>query len=358
MNPNTPNVRALEDKTFLWLIVAASILFILIVIPLYGAVLWAVVIAIIFQPLHRRIRRTLTGKPNLSALLTLLAILVIVIIPLIVLITSLVAEATAVYDRLQSGDINFGLYIQRIFGSMPAWASELLDRAGLSNLSAVRDKLSAGISEGAKLVATQALSVGQNAFNFVLNLFVMLYLLFFLLRDGERIYHKIRDAVPLRTEHQQSLFNKFTVVIRATVKGNMVVAILQGGLGGLIFWLLGIQGAILWASLMTVLSLLPAIGAAVIWFPVAIYLLATNDVTKGLILLAYGILVISLVDNLVRPILVGKDTKMPDYIVLISTLGGIAVFGINGFVLGPVIAAIFISVWDIFSTSNRTLEAS
>ena len=357
MNPKTPSVRALEDKTFLWLIVAASILFALIVIPLYGAVLWAVVIAILFQPLHRRVVRSLPGKPNISALLTLLAILVIVIIPLIVLITSLVAEATAVYDRIQSGDLNFGQYIQSIFNSMPTWASELLDRAGLSNLRAVRDKLSAGISEGAKLVATQALSVGQNAFNFVLNLFVMLYLLFFLLRDGERIYNNIRDAVPLRPEHQQSLFNKFTVVIRATVKGNMVVAVLQGGLGGLIFWLLGIEGAILWASLMTVLSLLPAIGAAVIWFPVAIYLLATGDATKGLILLAYGVLVISLVDNLVRPMLVGKDTKMPDYLVLIATLGGIAVFGINGFVIGPVIAAIFISVWDIFSASNRMVEA-
>ena len=219
MNPKTPSVRGLEDRAFLWLIVGASILFALIVVPLYGAVLWAVVIAILFQPLHRKMVRSLPAKPNLAALLTLLAILVIVIIPLIVLITSLVAEATAVYDRLQSGDLNFGQYVQSIFNSMPGWASDLLDRAGLSNLRAVRDKLTAGISEGAKLVATQALSVGQNAFNFVLNLFVMLYLLFFLLRDGEKIYNNIRDALPLRPEHQQSLFNKFTVVIRATVKG-------------------------------------------------------------------------------------------------------------------------------------------
>jgi predicted PurR-regulated permease PerM len=149
------------------------------------------------------------------------------------------------------------------------------------------------------------------------------------------------------------LFNKFAVVIRATVKGNLVVAILQGGLGGLIFWVLGIQAPILWASLMTVLSLLPAVGAAVIWLPVAIYLMASGEVGKGIGLILFGALVISVVDNLVRPTLVGKDTKMPDYLVLVSTLGGISVFGINGFVLGPVIAAIFISVWNIFSEANK-----
>ncbi|HEX7859266.1 MAG TPA: AI-2E family transporter [Verrucomicrobiae bacterium] len=353
MNPATPTIRGLEDKSFLLLIVIASILFGLILVPFYGAVLWAVVIAILFAPLHRRIKRSMPGRPNFAALITLLTILVIVILPLTTLITSLVAEATAVYDRIQSGDINFGQYVQRIFDSMPGWASDLLDRAGLSNLRAVRDRLSTGISEGAKLAAVQAVAVGQNTFKFFLNLFVMLYLLFFFIRDGESIYNRIRDALPIRREHQQALFNKFAVVIRATVKGNMVVAILQGALGGLIFWLLGIQGALLWACLMTVLSLLPAVGAAVVWFPVAIYLLASGDTKKGIILLAYGVLVISLVDNVVRPILVGKDTKMPDYLVLIATLGGIAVFGVNGFVLGPVIAAIFIAAWDIFSNAKQ-----
>ena len=140
------------------------------------------------------------------------------------------------------------------------------------------------------------------------------------------------------------------------MKGNLVVAILQGSLGGLIFWLLGIQAPLLWAAVMTVLSLLPAVGAAVVWVPVAIYLFATGEVWRGVVLMLYGALIISLVDNLVRPILVGKDTKMPDYLVLISTLGGIAVFGINGFLLGPIVAAMFIAVWDIFATSKRSIQ--
>lgn len=347
--------RGLEGRAFLWLIIGASIAFAWVMMPMYGAVLWAVVIAILFAPLQKHLCGVLK-RPNVAAICTLLTVIVIVILPLTVLITSLVAEATDVYDRIQSGQVSFGTYLQRIFDSLPAWAHQLLDRLGVSDLRGVKDKLSAGLSEASKVVVVQAVQIGQNTFTFLVNLLVMLYLLFFLLRDGDEIYRSVRDAIPLRADHKRALFKKFAVVIRATVKGNLVVAILQGGLGGLIFWLLGIQAPLLWAALMTVLSLLPAVGAAVIWLPVAIYLLASGEVGKGITLLLFGVLVISLVDNLVRPALVGKDTKMPDYLVLISTLGGIAVFGLNGFVLGPVIAAIFISVWNIFSETNKTDE--
>ena len=131
------------------------------------------------------------------------------------------------------------------------------------------------------------------------------------------------------------------------------MALLQGALGGLIFWFLGIGAPLLWGVVMAFLSLLPAIGAALVWMPVAVYLLATGAVWQGVVLILYGMLVIGLVDNFLRPILVGKDTKMPDYVVLISTLGGIATFGLNGFVIGPVIAAMFIAAWDLFSESRR-----
>jgi len=350
-SPNPENRTWLEDKAFLWLVVVVSVVFAWIVAPLHGAILWAVVIAILFAPLNRRLRRSMNEKPNLAAFATLLIILVIVIIPLTVVITSLVTEATGVYDKIQSGELNFGQYAQRVFDSMPGWASKL----GLSSLGALKAKFSAGLSETSKVVAVQAVHIGQNTFNFFLNLFVMLYLLFFILRDGEEIYRRIKNAVPLRSEHQRALFDRFTIVIRATVKGSMVIAILQGSLGGLIFWILGIQVPLLWGALMTILSLLPAVGAAVIWVPVAIYLLATGEIWRGIVLTLFGTLVISLVDNLVRPILVGKDTKMPDYVVLISTLGGIAAFGVNGFVIGPVIASMFISVWDLFISAKSPM---
>jgi predicted PurR-regulated permease PerM len=142
-------------------------------------------------------------------------------------------------------------------------------------------------------------------------------------------------------------------VIRATIKGNVAVAAAQGIIGGLTFSLMGLQGSLLWGALMAFLSLLPAVGAALIWGPVAIYFLAVGAIGKSLGLIFVGVFVIGLVDNILRPLLVGKDTQMPDYVVLMSTIGGIALFGINGFVIGPVIAALFMAAWDLFASSNE-----
>ena len=355
METRSPDAPSLEDRAFLLLIAAISLAFAWILWPLSGAVLWGTVIAILFAPLYRRLSSAMGQRRNLAALTTLTIIVVIVILPLTLVTVSLVREAAGVYTRIQSGELNFVRYFQQIYDALPAWAVGLLDRNELTNLGAVKERLSAGLLKGTQLLATQAINLGQNTFEFLVSLGVMVYLLFFLLRDGDALFHRIRAGIPLRPEHQRALFEKFTVVIRATVKGNIVVALLQGALGGLIFWLLGIHAALLWGVVMAVLSLLPAVGAALVWLPVAVYLLATGAVWQGIVLIAYGLLVIGLVDNVVRPILVGQDTKMPDYVVLISTLGGIAIFGINGFVLGPVIAAMFMAAWDIFSTSRREL---
>ena len=278
-----------------------------------------------------------------------------VILPLTLIAAMLVQEGFSVYERIQSGELNFGRYLQQVFGALPAWVTDLLDRFGLTNLGAMQERLSGGLMKGSQFLAAQALNIGQNTFEFIVSLFIMLYLLFFLLRDGDDLSKRIRDAIPLHAEQQRELFGKFTTVIRATVKGNIVVAIVQGALGGLIFWFLGVHAPVLWAVVMAFLSLLPAVGRGLVWLPVAIYFLVTGAMWQGIVLIAYGVLVIGLVDNVLRPILVGKDTKMPDYVVLISTLGGMAIFGLNGFVIGPVIAAMFMAVWDIFSASRAEI---
>jgi predicted PurR-regulated permease PerM len=162
----------------------------------------------------------------------------------------------------------------------------------------------------------------------------------------------------LQEELERDLFAKFVDVIRAAIKGNIVVAAVQGALGGVIFWFLDIHAAILWAVLMAFLSLLPAIGTALVWLPVAIYLLVAGEIWQGIVLIAFGVLVIGLVDNVLRPILVGKDTEMPDYLVLMSTLGGIAIFGLNGFVIGPVIAAMFVAVWSTLAPPRAVAAPS
>ncbi len=163
-------------------------------------------------------------------------------------------------------------------------------------------------------------------------------------------------AMPLAPAHKADLYDKFTTVIRATVKGNLLVAALQGLLGGLAFWFFDLHGALLWGVLMAFLSILPAVGAGLVWGPVALYFFLNGEIWQGVTLTAYGVLVIGMVDNLLRPILVGKDTRMPDYVVMITTLGGMAVFGLNGFVIGPVIAAMVMAVWHIFTASREAQD--
>jgi predicted PurR-regulated permease PerM len=350
------SVRDLEDKAFLLLIAVVSLAFAWILWPFYGAILWAIILAIVFAPLHRRLLAFMRQRGNLAALATLLVISGMVILPLTLITASIVQEASGLYESVQSGEFNLGLYLQQVRDALPASASELLDRIGLTNLQAAQERLSAALMRASQFLATQAINIGQGTVDFVISLAVMLYLLFFLLRDGNKLSGLLRDAIPLRAEQQRALFGKFILVIRATVKGVIIVALLQGALGGLVFWFLEVRAAMLWAALMAVLSLLPVVGTALVWVPVAIYFLSAGFLWQGVVLITYGALVIGLVDNIVRPALVGKDTKIPDYVVLISTLGGMATFGINGFVIGPVIAAMFIAVWDIFSAPRQPAQ--
>jgi predicted PurR-regulated permease PerM len=347
------NSPELQHKAFLLLLVAVSVAFGTILLPFYGAVFWACVLAIMFTPFYRRLLVMMPKRENLAAFATLLLCLVIVIFPVTLITASLLQEGQALYQRISSGELKFGTYFHQAIGALPRWMVDLLDGAGLAKFSEAKDTLSNGAAQESQLIAVEGLKIGQNTFEFVVSFGVMLYLLFFLVRDGNLLFERLRLAVPLSPEHKRHLFSKFTTVVRATVKGNIAVAALQGALGGVIFWFLGIQGAVLWGTIMAFLSLLPAIGAGLIWGPVAIYFLLTGALWEGTILIVFGIFVIGLVDNILRPILVGADTQIPDYMVLISTLGGMVLFGVTGFVIGPVIAALFIAAWDLFSSSRQ-----
>jgi len=336
-------------RTFVLLLVVVTIAFGWLLWPFYGAVFWGTILAILFAPLQRRLVARIGGRRNLAALITLLLVLLLVILPLVVISGSLVSEGANLYQSIKSGQINFGAYFQQAMDALPPSVHALLARFDLADIPSLQDKLSAGAMQASQFLATQALNIGQDTFQFVVSFGIMLYLLFFLLRDGPQLSARLRRAVPLSDMHKQHLFRKFTTVVRATVKGNVAVAAAQGALGGIIFSILSIQGALLWGVIMAFLSLLPAIGAGLIWAPVAVYFLLTGSVVKGAVLIAFGVLVIGMVDNILRPILVGKDTKMPDYVILISTLGGMALFGLNGFVIGPLIAALFMASWDLFS---------
>ncbi|MGY2186953.1 putative inner membrane protein [compost metagenome] len=350
------NEETLKDKSLAVLLLLVSIAFVWILLPFYGAVFWAVILGILFAPLQRRLQLRLGWQRNLTSLLTLGICLLIAILPVIVLSIFLVQEGTALYKNIESGELDIAGYVAQFKHSLPPYIQHLLDRFGMGELNGLREKIIKSAMTGNQFVATQAFSFGQGTFEFIVSFFIMLYLLFFFLRDGAELARKVRMAVPLEENQKRRLQLKFNRVVRATVKGNLVVAITQGALGGLIFWFLDIPSALIWAVLMAFLSLLPAVGAGIIWAPVAAFFLFTGAIWQGVTLVLFGVFVIGLVDNVLRPILVGKDTKMPDYMILISTLGGLAIFGLNGFVIGPLIAALFMSSWAIFIETKPRVQ--
>ncbi|WP_332745719.1 AI-2E family transporter [Hydrogenophaga sp.] len=338
------------------MLAAVTVAFFWILLPFYGTVLWGSIIALMFTPLYRWLLPRMNHRRTRAALVTMGAALIVVVMPAVLVLVSLVREAGQMFKRIQSGELNPALMLRGLFDALPDSLISFLRRFGLGNFDQVQRKFNALLSQGSELIATHTFNVGQDVFTLVISLFITLYLAFFLTRDGASIVRAIRMAIPLPPDHKQELLDRFGTVLRATVKGNLVVALVQGALGGLAFWALGVKGVLLWSVLMAALSLLPAVGAGLVWLPVALYLFAMGQVWQGTALVAYGVFVIGLADNVLRPLLVGKDTGMPDYLVLITTLGGIAVMGINGFVIGPTIAAMFVAIWHI-QTTTRPLIA-
>lgn len=348
MDTDRPKWR-FEDGGFLALVLLVSAAFAWLIWPFFGAVLWGVIAGIVFAPTYRRILSSLGGRRNLAAALLLVLILALVIIPALLLGISLIREAASIYVRLESGEIDVAKIFLKLREALPGWGSQILDSAGFSNLETARTLLGSSIASVVQNIAESALSVGQGALQLLASLGVMMFLTFFLLRDGDEIARKIRAAIPLRPDMRDALLGNFVVVIRATIRGTLVVSILQGTAGGLIFWILGIGAPVLWGMLMALFSLVPAVGTGIIWLPVAIYLLATGDIFAGVALIICGFLIIGLIDNVLRPILVGHETHMPEYVVLIATVSGLSLMGLNGVIVGPIIAALFIVVWKMVS---------
>lgn len=354
--PGTKLHKRLERRSFFLFLALVSFLFLFLLKPFWTAVFWSCILALIFHPLHNKLLNSWGGRNNLAALTTLTICIVIGVVPMLLVLGSFVQEGASFYQRMQSGEFDLSSRIDQIRDTFPT-IQHFLERFNL-NFEDIKNQFSTAALSASKFAAENAVQLGQGTLDFFISLGLMLYITFFMLRDGEKLIAILVRALPLGDEREHLLFDKFAEVARATVKGNLVVALVQGSLGGIIFWLLDIPGALLWGVVMTVLSLIPVVGAGLIWAPVAIYLFAVGQWVDGLILTAFGAIVIGLADNILRPLLVGRDTKLPDYIVLLSTLGGFAVFGINGFVIGPLVAALFVAFWGIFMREfNMSEEA-
>jgi predicted PurR-regulated permease PerM len=332
---------------FFLLLVLVTLAFLGLLWDFLEPIFWAAVLAVLFHGLQKRNNVLLRGRSSLASLTTITVILIIVILPLLLMGAAVTREAVILYDRISSGELEtltrFLGYMEETLPTLTSYVQRLeVDLADLQQRLS-----SAGLVVG-RFFASKAVEIGQNALRIGLLLVLMVYVLFFFLRDGDRLIEMLIRFLPLGDVRERRLLGRFAAVSRATIKGVLVVSVIQGALGGLLFWVVGIGAPVFWGMIMSVLSFLPAVGPAVVWVPAGVILIVNGNVLEGIVVFAAGSLIIGLVDNLLRPILVGRDTKMPDFLVLLSTIGGLAVFGISGFVIGPMIAALFITVWEMF----------
>jgi predicted PurR-regulated permease PerM len=346
----TARGTAIQNVSFFVLVALTTIAFLMLIGSFLMPVFWAAVLATVFFPLQSRYVARFGGRRSLAALASILTIIGLVVVPLLLVGVAMSREAVDLHDQITSGALDLQAPV-RFLKRMTPLATDYLGGFGI-DVAAWMQRLSTSAVAVSQFIASSALGIGQDVLRITALFFLMLYILFFFLRDGNRLVAMLIRVVPLEDVRERQLLAKFAEVSRATIKGTLVVGIVQGAIGAVLFWALGIPAPVIWGTLMTMFSVLPAVGPGLIWLPAAVILLAMGHIVKGIILIVAGVLVIGLVDNVLRPILVGRDTQMPDYLVLLATLGGLAVFGVSGFVIGPVIAAFFLVVWEMFAQEH------
>jgi predicted PurR-regulated permease PerM len=346
----------LQQASFLIILAVVSLLMAVIVWPFSQPLLWAGLAAIMFQPLYRRVLRRLRGRRNPAAGLSLLIIFALVLVPAAWIASMVINQALVLVATLQSEPIDLAALFDSVYSNLPAPAREAVDRSGWADLEMIQTRLQELLTESAGMIATQAVSIGSGALSFFLAFGVGLYVMFFLLRDGERIGRTVLCAVPVERSIADRLAERFLGIVRATIKGTGVVALVQGALTWIALMIAGVPSALLFAVVTVFFALVPVIGAGAVWLPAGVWLLVTGATWQGLFVLLTGFFVISSADNVLRPILVGRDTGIPDWIILVTTLGGISLLGFSGIVLGPLVAGLFLASWSILREQREVDE--
>lgn len=334
--------ETIQQVFFFGMLATATVAFIYVVAPFLAPVFWAIVLSILFYPLYQRIS-IYARFPALASLGTILAILALVLIPLAIVGSLVVSESFDLYARISHSDFDAASGISKLLDRSSPYLSEF----GIETWE-VENKIRALAGQFSNWLASSLVSWGQVTIGILIDLFIMLYLLFFIFKDGRALETKLIRILPLGDRYERELFKKFSETARAVIKGTVLIGIAQGVLGALIFSLAGISSPILWGTLMAVLSIIPGLGAGLVWFPAAVFLILSGSIWSGLFVMLGGFILISLVDNVLRPIIVGRDTGISDPIILLSTIGGLVVFGVSGFIVGPVIAALCMTFWNFF----------
>lgn len=346
----------LQQASFLIILAVVSLLMAVIVYPFAQPLLWAALAAIMFQPLYRTILRRLRGRRNPAAGLSLLVIFILVLVPFGWIATMVVEQAIVLVATLQQQPLDLAAWFDTFYTALPQIARDAVDRSGWADITMIQTRLQEFLTQSAGMIATQAVTIGSEALGFILSFGVALYVMFFLLRDGERIGRTVLCAVPVERSIADRLAERFLGIVRATIKGTGVVALVQGTLGWITLMIAGVPSALLFGVVMAIFALVPVIGSGAVWLPAGLWLLISGATWQGLFVLLTGFFIISSADNVLRPILVGRDTGIPDWIILITTLGGISLVGFSGIVLGPLVAGLFLASWSILREQREEDE--
>jgi predicted PurR-regulated permease PerM len=314
--------------------------------PFLVPLAWAGVLAIAFAPMHRQIARGL--KPGPASLLSTVTVAVLVIVPMLAIGSAFVSQAARIL-----GDVPH--LLTEMPGSAQRWLQTGLNYVPGGEAIDPADVLADSARRLAAFVSGRAAAILQNIAVFVVDLVITLFALFFLFRDGETVMAAVRRIVPLEPDARERLIEQTRTLVTASVTSALIVAALQGMLGGIAFWLVGLRAPLFWGVVMAVFCVLP-FGAWVIWGPAAIYLIVTGDVARGVILAAIGAGMVSAIDNFLRPLLLSGRTQMNGLLLFISLLGGVVAFGTVGLVLGPVLMAVASSLFDAFTVEHDVLS--
>ena len=349
-DPKNPDDR-LGTNFLLWLVLGVSVVFVAMIRQFLVSVLLAGIFAAMLTPLHERLTRALRGRSTAAAALTVLAACLLVFAPATAFLGIVAAQAFDVTQNVRpwiEQQLKQPDQIEAMLRSLPFADRFSAIESFLPERATVIARMGDAVSFAGTFLMNSAASVTRGTTSFVLQLFIMLYAMFNFLLDGRRILDQILYYMPLNAEDEAELVDKFVSVTRATLRGSLVIGTLQGALGGIAFWVAGLDGSAFWGTVMAVLSVIPGVGAALIWIPVVAYLLVIGQFATAAALAAWCAIVVGTIDNFLRPRLVGRDAKMSDLMILLSTLGGIFMFGAVGFILGPIVAALFVAVWELY----------
>ena len=321
-----------------------SFLFLFMLRPFFYPIFWAAVIAGIFHPVFEYLKNR-SLSPSLATSVVMLLILIILILPALIIGSLLLSESLEFYNSLDVGSVSIQQQVQSI-------ARKMTHSTYLSKFHIDTALVTGAITDGAKSIANyifQSLrDLTQNMVIFGIQFAIMLYTLFFFIRDGRYFLQTLVRLLPLGEERERALLKSFSVTARATLKVTLIIGGLQGLLGGLLFFILDVKAALTWGVVMVFSSIIPGVGCSIVWIPAGIIMMLTDHFAKGIIILAFGVLVISMVDNFLRPLLLGHDVQMHPLLIFLSTLGGIMFFGISGFVLGPIVTALLLAFWKLY----------